>query len=164
VSTDRVTGRTYPTVEIAGQEYTLKPLPASVAFDLAEVIEMGFGTLLRMSQQKDGQVDASAMMQVIVAVLRKNKAMFTGLFARLLGVKEEEFNNGQRFPLSTFVIVLRSLGDHPDVEDFLSEIVATMDEIPETVSETTTGETLSPEPSGSSESMADTPDGQTNAS
>lgn len=165
--TDRVTGRTYPTVVIAGVEYTLKPIPATMAFDLADVIEMGFGAMLRMSQNKGG-MEPSAMMQVVVAVLRKNRSMFLDLFAHVLGVKKEDFNNGQRFPLNTFVVVAKSLSEHPDVEDFLSEIGEAMDAIPdqtpETSEETPADETPSPEPSESSESTEVIKDGATSDS
>jgi len=157
--TDRVTGRTYPTVTIAGREYTLKSIPAVMAFDLADVIEMGFGAMLRTSQT-DGRMEPSAMMQIVTAVLRKNRTMFLDLFAHVLGVKKEDFNNGERFPLTTFVILGRAFSDHPDVQDFLSELTEVMGNLPENP----TRETPSPESSGSSESTEVTQDGVTTVS
>lgn len=165
--TDRVTGRTYPTIEIAGKEYTLRPIPATMAFDLADVIEVGFGAMLRMSRQGDGQIEPTAVMQIITALLRKNRTMFLDLFAHVLGVKKEEFNNGERFPLNTFIVLSKALGEHPDVQDFLSEIQGAMDSLPDVQEEespTTTDETPSPDPSEPSESTEVIRDGATSDS
>lgn len=159
---ERITGSEYPVVEIRGKEYTLKPIPAILAFDLADVIEMGFSTVLRASRS-GGQIDPAEILQIITAVLRKNRSLFVEVFAHLLGVKETDFNDGQRFPLSTFPKLLNVLGDHPDIKDFLSEVKGALDDLPSEVenNESANGETPSPEDSRSSEPTEDMPDGET---
>lgn len=162
---ERITGKEFPVVEIRGKEYTLKPIPAILAFDLADVIEMGFATVLRASRN-GGQIDPAEILQIITAVLRKNRALFVEVFAHLLGVKETDFNDGQRFPLSTFPKLLNVLGDHPDIEDFLSEVKGALEDLPNEVenNESASDETPSPEGSDSSESTEVMQDGGTKSS
>lgn len=134
MSRDKVTGREYPTIEIAGKEYTLKPIPASMAFDLAVVIESGFGALSRMDMSNPQQ-SGQQMMQLFSALLRQNKDLFTSLFAHVLGVKESDFKDGQRFPLSSFVRLAKALAEHPDVKDFFAELQEAMSSIGDEQSE-----------------------------
>lgn len=159
---DKVTNKTYPSVEIGGKEYTLKPIPAHMAFDLADVIEQSFGAMLRLQRRPDG-AQPEELMQLLTHIMRKNRSLLTDLFAHVLGVKTEDFNDGQRFPLSTFLKLSNALGDHPDVEDFLTEIRGLMEmmpqEPPEEATESET-ETQSQEDSSSSERTEDTQDGQ----
>lgn len=157
---ERITGSTYPTVTIAGKEYTLKSIPAIKAFDLADVIEMGFATMMRASEHK-GSVEPAQVLQIITAVLRKNRTMFVDIFAHVLGVKAEEFNNGERFPLSTFPKLLNVLGDHPDIQDFLSEVQSALKDLPEQTEESADDETPLPEGSEPSVSTEDIQDGGT---
>ena len=109
---------TLPTVTIEGQEHTLKRLPASMAFDLLPMIETLFGVLSQLSSEGRGQ---ETMAQHLVYVLRRHKDLLTSVFAHALGVKEADFNDAERFPLSTHLKLASALAEHPDLEDFLAQ-------------------------------------------
>ena len=153
---------TMPTITIGEKTYTLKRLPASMAFDLLPLIETLFGLFRSLTpEQRGGPIElASAMGQHAIYTIRHHRNLLIDVFAHALGVKAADFNDGEQFPLSTHVKLVNALAEHPDLLDFFTQA----HELWSNARVSLPTETASPESSSPSEPEADTPGGETSSS
>lgn len=116
-----------PTVEIAGETYTLRRLGLRDVFRVARILGNGVAVLGDTS----GQYTPGQVLQVLVAALSRNEDEVLGLVADLLKVKRNELDDPDRFPMDSIVDVFTVLSEHQDLKAFLAKLEAMQTSLPE---------------------------------
>lgn len=115
-----------PTVEIAGETYTLRRLGLRDTFRVARILGNGIAVLGDAEAYSPGQV-----VQVLVASMTRAEEEVLNLIADLIGVKRAELDNTERFPMEAIIDVFQTLSQHQDLQAFLARLEALMGNLPE---------------------------------
>lgn len=114
-----------PTVEIAGETYTVQRLGFRHVFRVARIIGNGVAVL------GDERYGPAQILQVLVASMTQNEDEVLSLIADLIGVERKELDDPERFPMPSFVDVLEVISESGDLRAFLANIEKLIAKLPE---------------------------------
>jgi len=116
-----------PTVTVAGREYTLRRLGLRDAFRVGRILGRGVSMLTNAKEFTVGQI-----VHVLIGSLTANEDEVLTLIADVLGIKRDELEDPERFPLPSVLDVLEALARHQDLAGFLRRAQAMAEGLPET--------------------------------
>lgn len=116
-----------PSVTIAGHEYELRRLGLRDVFRVSRIIGRGVSVLANTTEFTVGQV-----VQVLVSSMTANEEEVLTLIADVLGIKRDDLNDPERFPMDSIVDVLEALGRHQDLMGFFKRVQAMAERLPGT--------------------------------
>jgi hypothetical protein len=117
-----------PTIQVNGEEYTMKRLGVRHTFAFAKIVAGGAAYLGaevgNILQQGDS---AEAIGQLILLGLPYSEKQSMKLLADVIGVSEEDFNDPEKFPIGSEIEIIEGLVEHQDLKAFFSKLKGLME-------------------------------------
>lgn len=125
-----ITDQVGPTVEIAGETYPLRRLGVRDTFAFARIAATGAA---RMGQSLDqAQLTEETLMFAVVTGLVYAEDEALRLMASVISVQAREFDDPDKFPMDTPIVIGRALAEHQDLKAFFTSLGALFQQLPET--------------------------------